>query len=64
MAGCRGKLQKRMICRPNDGLAIACWQVGKDYVGCEVDSAFYDAAYSRIFDKPTTQPEELFLPLI
>ena len=45
-------------------LAIACKQLDRDYVGCEVDSTFYKAAYSRIYDNPLPQPTEEYLPLM
>lgn len=45
-------------------LAVACLQTGKDYVGCEIDSAFYKATRSRIFDDPPPKPTEEYLPLM
>lgn len=44
-------------------LAVACRQLGKDYVGCEVDESFYNAAYARLFDNPPPAPEPEYLPL-
>ena len=45
-------------------LAVACKQLGREYVGCEIDQTFYKAAYSRIFDNPPPQPLEEFLPFM
>ena len=45
-------------------LAVACKQLGKEYIGCEIDQTFYKAAYSRIFDNPPPQPLEEFLPFM
>ena len=45
-------------------LAVACKQLGKEYIGCEIDQTFYKATYSRIFDNPSPQPLEEFLPFM
>ena len=45
-------------------LAVACSQLGKDYVGCEIDKSFYEATYARLFDNPPIEPEPEYLPLM
>lgn len=43
---------------------VACQQMGRSYVGCEVCREFYDAAYARLFDTPLPMPDPEYLPLM
>ena len=45
-------------------LAVACSQLNKDYVGCEIDKSFYEATYARLFDNPPIEPEPEYLSLM
>ncbi len=45
-------------------LAVACSQLGKEYVGCELDKTFYKNTYMRLFDNPPLTPEPEYLPFM
>jgi site-specific DNA-methyltransferase (adenine-specific) len=40
---------------------IACWELGFDFVGCELDKNYYDAAVNRFKEHVTAHPK-LFTP--
>lgn len=42
-------------------IMIACWELGFDFVGCELDKNYYDAAVNRFKEHVTAHPK-LFTP--
>ena len=45
-------------------LAIACRQMNREYVGCELDDVFYRATYTRLFKSEPPSLETDYLPLM
>ena len=45
---------------------VACQQMGREYVGCEVCREFYEAAHARLFGDGNARiaPEQPYLPLL